>query len=1042
MSKRGAAHASNASAQAAASGGASSSAHAHSHNNSHSHSSASPVAAGKQKGAQRAKSGCYTCRIRRKKCDEKQDAEGNCQTCVRLRLQCLGFGAKRPDWMREGNSVPELRERIKNFLAEQGMIKGHSSTAPRTLIQPVPTAANTNTNANNTHPPAPPSSNGSATPTQAGLTLGNDPIPQAVYDSAAGNDGRHHQQDGSVGVGEMRGSPPAPGGSPPAEPILVLNNHQHQHAHAQQQHPAAHHAHATHYGHHYMQSDHPSHGTQATAGGNNGNNGNNNVHSSAAGGVHGSPPPSAANARLHLRPGSHSPPVHNGVGHGHHNNVHGHGGHQSYKYGAQRGGAYNTYGGHLSLHNNSPPFHSQQLSPDSPKPPRQPMLSDPPHLLSQYTFAPPPSSSVMGSNGGNNANGGTGGANSWHNQYGPYGSQFTYNPSASSSALRHHHPYFSSGSNNNNSTFTPAGPPQITHFANGSIDHPNAPLLSFEVEQGFPARKAPLESQFSRHYHFNGDDADGDIDMFDAGVGALIPVVDPSLQQSGAQYEYAPIPSLPDPLFVDRDDGALVTHYLRSVRPMQFFLADRSIDDVILRFAMSSDIVRSAICHVASVHRRRLKDSPPMQGNAPLPSSSAMGVGGLSSLAAGFFGGAQPHMGHPQLTLPSITAGGAPLEDEGDEGSGLRIRHALENTSARERLTEAEAMAGLQCISSYLFAGGTGGWDFFLQTACAWVRSILPDSRTLAGAGGYVKALERAGAAGETGETGLKGFIVRTTMWFEVLASVSQVRRPLFLEAYRELFGVQRIMEVDGAGGGGGGEERGFSMLNVMGCDNLTFLAIAETSALAAWKDETQREGRMSLMELTKRGVEIEEKYLREDSTRYHSATGTSGSTTTNSTDGDTVEKRRQLTADIFRAAARLFVHTVLNEDNLACNEIMTGVYETVMALRRVPKTPDSLLNSVVRSVIFPICLAGCMTDDKPSRAFLKDLLVRQQTAGNSTQVLEAMEKVWRQREEKARRAASLSRRSMSDLRSSLGGAGGEESGKSWRDVVRQVLLV
>lgn len=72
------------------------------------------------KGTARAESGCYTCRIRRKvcnihlhyrclvnliahhqKCDEKPDAEGSCQTCVRLRLQCLGFGANlRPDWMR------------------------------------------------------------------------------------------------------------------------------------------------------------------------------------------------------------------------------------------------------------------------------------------------------------------------------------------------------------------------------------------------------------------------------------------------------------------------------------------------------------------------------------------------------------------------------------------------------------------------------------------------------------------------------------------------------------------------------------------------------------------------------------------------------------------------------------------------------------------------------------------------------------------------------------------------------------------------------
>jgi len=92
----------------------------------------------KAKGAVRAKSGCYTCRIRRKKCDEKSDADGNCETCVRLRLQCLGFGAKRPEWMRENNSVSELRERIKAFLAAQGMIKGHSGSGPRTAEQDPP----------------------------------------------------------------------------------------------------------------------------------------------------------------------------------------------------------------------------------------------------------------------------------------------------------------------------------------------------------------------------------------------------------------------------------------------------------------------------------------------------------------------------------------------------------------------------------------------------------------------------------------------------------------------------------------------------------------------------------------------------------------------------------------------------------------------------------------------------------------------------------------------------------------------------------------
>ncbi|KAF9267909.1 hypothetical protein L218DRAFT_955081 [Marasmius fiardii PR-910] len=86
----------------------------------------------KAKGAVRAKSGCYTCRIRRKKCDERPDEQGRCETCVRLRLQCLGFGAKRPDWLRESSNVSDIRGKIKQFLASQGMIKGHSGPSSRT----------------------------------------------------------------------------------------------------------------------------------------------------------------------------------------------------------------------------------------------------------------------------------------------------------------------------------------------------------------------------------------------------------------------------------------------------------------------------------------------------------------------------------------------------------------------------------------------------------------------------------------------------------------------------------------------------------------------------------------------------------------------------------------------------------------------------------------------------------------------------------------------------------------------------------------------
>jgi len=46
----------------------------------------------------RSKAGCWTCRIRRKRCDETQDDTGACLACKRLDIECLGWGTKRPEW--------------------------------------------------------------------------------------------------------------------------------------------------------------------------------------------------------------------------------------------------------------------------------------------------------------------------------------------------------------------------------------------------------------------------------------------------------------------------------------------------------------------------------------------------------------------------------------------------------------------------------------------------------------------------------------------------------------------------------------------------------------------------------------------------------------------------------------------------------------------------------------------------------------------------------------------------------------------------------
>ncbi|KAG9014036.1 hypothetical protein FRB94_000233 [Tulasnella sp. JGI-2019a] len=76
-----------------------------------------------QDRAERTKKGCWTCRIRRKKCDEEQ-VDGRCSTCRRLELECMGWGTKRPDWLKDRKAVDIKRAEIKVQLQSQNMIRG------------------------------------------------------------------------------------------------------------------------------------------------------------------------------------------------------------------------------------------------------------------------------------------------------------------------------------------------------------------------------------------------------------------------------------------------------------------------------------------------------------------------------------------------------------------------------------------------------------------------------------------------------------------------------------------------------------------------------------------------------------------------------------------------------------------------------------------------------------------------------------------------------------------------------------------------------
>ena len=109
---------------------------------------------------------------------------------------------------------------------------------------------------------------------------------------------------------------------------------------------------------------------------------------------------------------------------------------------------------------------------------------------------------------------------------------------------------------------------------------------------------------------------------------------------------------------------------------------------------------------------------------------------------------------------------------------------------------------------------------------------------------------------------------------------------------------------------------------------------------------------------------------------------------------------RLRLTNNIFRASAKVYLHTVLSGDFPACPEIQSAVTETIRALHDVPDQP-SVHRSVVRSVVFGICIAGCLTDDQRQRTFLLRMLERQQqeSVGNVKEVGQLMRQVWVRRD-------------------------------------------
>ncbi|KAG1853012.1 fungal-specific transcription factor domain-containing protein [Suillus tomentosus] len=362
---------------------------------------------------------------------------------------------------------------------------------------------------------------------------------------------------------------------------------------------------------------------------------------------------------------------------------------------------------------------------------------------------------------------------------------------------------------------------------------------------------------------------------------------------------------------LNMQQNASLQHYMHHVLRIQYLHADGSIDKLIWNLIHSSDSAREAACLLADLHRK-----------------STQG-------AIGFI----PPTDHSVYT---------------------RIQSAPVIP-----VTEGDALASLCMVSYFLFSGGQGEWQAFLDSACEF----------------SIKVLQRKHHAPDWALSLCSDsmrFIIKTSMWFDVLASATLIRRPKFLDVLRSLYDPATAVD-------NGRPE--LSMMGVMGCENRIVLALAEIADLACWKDECRRAGRLSVPELVRRGQNIEA-VLQTTSDPDH-------------LQGFESEKlrRRRLTSDVFRASALVYLHSVISGDHPQCPEIMSNIAETVNCLRRAEDV--STARHVVRSVVFSICICGCLTDVPQYRDYFLRRLQEQQTetVGNCARVAELMRKVWKSRE-------------------------------------------
>ncbi|KAJ7067197.1 fungal-specific transcription factor domain-containing protein [Mycena amicta] len=407
---------------------------------------------------------------------------------------------------------------------------------------------------------------------------------------------------------------------------------------------------------------------------------------------------------------------------------------------------------------------------------------------------------------------------------------------------------------------------------------------------------------------------------------------------------HSPSSTLPLFLGLSNLQGNHCIYYLEHVTKVQSIFAGNSVTHITCSMIVAEPrgAVTNAVCALASLHYTRMRVSHDLEAPDPNPEHST----------AKYF------------------------HDE----AYFQLHNAKQ---VRGTYGESDAVAALHLVWFSQLSGGATDWQPVFAVACDW----LAQQTDLLTSDNPQLALQRLPSSSQ--------LIVKITLWLDIFSSLTVMRPPKYLALYKRLF-------CDLAGWQAQSDE--IRMDTLTGCPEEVLSGIAEVSALSYWKAEQKRRGALSNRDLIRHGDEIEQRLKKSaesapprvdmlDKTPLHPTLVLSESEQVNAAPYPTSETR-QLVAKIFSETVMLYLHTVLSDSNPGAPEIISSVGCIVQYLGQLPPS------EVDRALVFPIFLAGCMTDDSNWREFLNGRLqARDESLGDLMRTRLLMEAVWQQRD-------------------------------------------